>query len=697
MSARKTTVIRGVSVVAAFVMLSALPSIIPLEAAVAGPTVDDLVPSVRCGFPNLGGNYAVPVPPTFRVLVEAQDPDDPSGRPWKYRFLWIPAVTEQGVTVHYDASYERHRDELITWDDPLWSGWIDYPESGDAPALVFTGLLHDDLYLLALQVMDHDGAVSTKRGYQEEVANVRVSKWRYWPEVVLMDHYLQYTTISVNRDEIATDQPVSFQWSADASSYNATIVSYRYGWNLIDAEDPYDPGWAVLPGLTPAHRRSVERKFSTGGIQEFTLRVVDSAGISGVYSWTLDVIPYVAYDDQAPLLFIDQVNDTDSGRWVSESGVPLDHQMYRNAYWHFLAETQGVVGFDWDSDFLEEGQTSELAYSDLVGYKAVLCTARSSRWQYFLNGFRPFYDADKFVWLAPYQWQGGNFFLVGERSLDSFIEVKQNYYVPTIFDTTEPDLNAYETSFGTKELPDGSELARGPLMYHYATVGISALDWSTSSLKTIYGSSVRASRDRTTECAGIKGLVLDQEFKSRHSIGLGVVADTLYTDTEIDWHDYQAQQAGTLELNSSDFSFLDDEFVDANISPRNTPIVPQQCSEGPEGSCIEPMFTGIARFDYVREWNRAAGNIDWPVGDYTTAELEDLCGELALSDHEGQPNSGARTNGQTYGFFSHKTVDRKPSGKADVYWGFDPYRFDHGETQKAVRWVLDYFGLEVGQ
>ncbi len=42
-------------------------------------------------------------------------------------------------------------------------------------------------------------------------------------------------------------------------------------------------------------------------------------------------------------------------------------------------------------------------------------------------------------------------------------------------------------------------------------------------------------------------------------------------------------------------------------------------------------------------------------------------------------------------------VEDKPSMKADVYWGFDPYRFDHEETKKAIRWVLDYFGLQVGR
>ena len=28
------------------------------------------------------------------------------------------------------------------------------------------------------------------------------------------------------------------------------------------------------------------------------------------------------------------------------------------------------------------------------------------------------------------------------------------------------------------------------------------------------------------------------------------------------------------------------------------------------------------------------------------------------------------------------------SQQADVYWGFDPYRFDQTNSQAAIRWVL---------
>ena len=100
--------------------------------------------------------------------------------------------------------------------------------------------------------------------------------------------------------------------------------------------------------------------------------------------------------------------------------------------------------------------------------------------------------------------------------------------------------------------------------------------------------------------------------------------------------------------------------------------------------------------DWMREYYFAKGDADWPFSQYTAQELEYGCGPLALTELGGVPLSSARTNDQVYGFFSYKKVENKPGGpKADVYWGFDPYRFDHDDTQDAIRWVLDYFGLNI--
>jgi hypothetical protein len=311
--------------------------------------------------------------------------------------------------------------------------------------------------------------------------------------------------------------------------------------------------------------------------------------------------------------------------------------------------------------------------------------------------FRPVNGQDQFVWLTPYQQMGGNYFQVGGSSMESFLEGLPNYMTPIIFDTPETEYIAgdysYVIGFGQKELPDGTLTPRGTALYPYATAGITALDWTSVNTKTIYGRSVAMNFDRKADCVGLKGLVLAPGFRANHLVGSSALADTIFTDPEIDWRDKVNAQADTLGLFNATFQFRNDEFFDANISSRTTPVVPQTCTDGPEELCVEPMFSGIARMDWVREHEWARGDMAWPRSTYSDQELDDGCGPLGLTSYQGNPRSSAVTNGHVYGFLSYKMVEQKPVRKADVYWGFDPYRFDHDETKKAVRWVLDYFGV----
>jgi hypothetical protein len=107
------------------------------------------------------------------------------------------------------------------------------------------------------------------------------------------------------------------------------------------------------------------------------------------------------------------------------------------------------------------------------------------------------------------------------------------------------------------------------------------------------------------------------------------------------------------------------------------------------------MFRGVARFDWLRERKWEQGDPGWPAGSYTPAELDELCGVMALAPYDTLERGSARTNGKTFGYLSYKMTADKPSGAPDVYWGFDPYRFDNAETKKAIRWVLDMFGLQI--
>jgi hypothetical protein len=668
--------------------VAALVAALAIPQAAHAQAEDFLPRAVLTGIPV--STTATPVGPTITLQVEGSDPDGSQGLPARMRFLLKRAVALDGTEINSQYQYENHLEELIYFPDPDWSEWTPYPQDPDDAVITFSDLEDDQYYLVAVQVMDEDGAVSLERGYGQAVINFQVRLNYFRPEVMVHEYYLGFTSQNTGND-IASGQPLNFSWVASAEAYGGTIVSYRHGFDLLDPEDPNDPGWAVPPGLLPQNMFAEEQVFMEG-YHIFTLRVVDDSGQVRSITWQLNVVPFVSPEYQLPLMLVDQVIDSNSNAWPGEGGSPAyDNQDYRDAYWQFLAGAGGVANFDWQSDRFDH--TEMISLQDIVRYRAVLIYARAHSSQLLFNQFRPVDHVDKYVWLVPYQERGGNVFLVGARSMESFLENEPNYMVPILYESTEEWYSLmgvdYIVGFGTTILPDGSEVLRGPRQYPYATAGVSLLDWSVPVDKHIYARYPMASEDRKAACAGLKSLVLDPAFRDNHQVAPGAMADTIATDPLINWQD-----VGLYELENT-FVFTGDEFIDANISSRPTPWSSQECPDGPGGYCVEPMFTGQARFDWVREGKWAEGDTDWPYSEFNSSELEQICGPMSLTAYGEVFLGSARTNGLTYGFMSYKNVADKPSGKADVYWGFDPYRFDHQQTRNAIRWVLDYFGLQL--
>jgi len=663
-------------------------------------TSTTIVPTVRVIFPSVG-NSAKQVPTTVNVGWSGTDDDFSSGTPTKVRYLWKEAVDPDGNPIIDQLSYELWADEIIDFEDPAWKPWQRYAPLEEDRKVSFPEQPDGEYFLFAVQAQDTAGAVSIGRGYQLQVLHCQVNENFYSPSLSVSEPFISLQPGCCPTAQIAGGQPLNFGWAASASHYAGNIVSYRHGWDLADITDPDDPGWAVPPGLSDQNRYATETSFDEG-LHKFYVQAIDDSGISNTVTVTLDVIQYVDPGSQRPLLIMDQVIDNNVSNWEDQNGVFRNDQQFRNAYWQFLRPVPGgVFEMNWERDW--KNHTVEVKYADIVHYKVALIYAKyHSSNQTTLIKMRPVNGRDQFVWLDPYQAKGGNIFFVGGASLESFLEPVGNYMVPIIFNTRETVLTynnqTYTVGFGDRRLPDGTEVQRGPLQYQYQTVGISTLDW-TSPIHNIYGRPNQGRSDRRVECVGLKSLQLVPEFKSNHLIGPGVIADNIRTDAVIDWWDeaVHPEEEGH-EFEHTVFSFNDDEFVNRNLSSRGTNWNEQLCAENlATGLCIEPMFTGTARFDFLREKHRAEGQTEWPMGAYTTLELNSYCGQMALTDYEGITNGSARTTGLTYGYASYKRIADKPSQKPDIYWGFDPYRFDHTETKKAIRWVLQYFGLNIIQ
>ncbi len=669
-------------------------------------TSTTLVPTCLASFAGTNSSQSsYSVPSTVNLDYEGFDEDFELGVPTHIRVLWVPAEAEDDsgdlVEITNAYRYYQYVDELIDFTDPLWSTWIRYADNEEDRRVSFPDRPDGKYFLFAVQARDTAGALSIGKTYNRQVMNVRISANQFKPTITAREVFLGLGT-SQNADAIAANQPLNFQWTTTADNYAGTVVSMRHGWDLLDVEDPNDPGWAVPPGLSEQNRFAEERIYSNGE-HVFWIRVVDDSGSVNVLKWTLTVIPFVSRENQLNLVFADQVVDDQTNRWPDETGTfAYDKEDFRNAFWEFLDNIGGIENFSTERDRFNH-TSQEFDYEVLVNYKAALINARTHGAQTLFIKFRPDNTGDKFVWLGPYQKQGGNVFLIGDRSMESFLEV-DNYMVPIIFDSAVEDYTlageSFVVGFGTNELNDGTEVMRGPLMYPYATAGITALDWNIPLNKNIYGRVLSGDQERKTTCSGIKQLELVPEFRSNHLVGPGAISDVINTHEGMDWRDPTVEaRLDTMLLN--EYPFTGDEFIDDKIADRPTAVIIQQCDMGYQGNCVEPMFTGVARMDWMRNKIWEAGDDAWPGSIYTDNELKEICGEMALTTYvpedggDNIPLASARVSGKVFGYLSYKTVEDKPVQNADVYWGFDPYRFDHNESRKAILWVMEYFGLPI--
>ena len=670
-------------------------------------TSTTIVPTCKATFPATS-NTAIPVPSTVNLGYEGVDSDFELGIPTHVRFLWTEAQYENDEGELIDIStpyfYNLYGQELIDFADPEWTPWQRYASVEEDRKISFDEGINGEVYFFAVQVRDTAGAVSIGKEYAKEVLNLRISAGQFRPYYSISETYLGTTSQSLRTSYLPAGQPVNFSWTTSAASYNGRVVSMRHGWDLADVDDVNDPGWAVPAGLTDQNRFAVETSFANGD-HTFWLRVVDDSGNVSVMRWNISIIPFVSRENQLNLVLVDQVQDDETGRWPQYPGGPaMDDEEYRNAYWRFLDDVGGISEFSWDRDFVDQDAANQFDFEDVVNYKVILIPARSHLEQGLFEQFIPEDRVDQFVWLTPYQQQAGNVFMVGEQSMESFLE-QGLYMTPLIFESPVAVYNEggveYIIGFGTKELPDGTEVERGPLQYPYAAVGISALDWSVPRNKYLYGRApIRANEDRREQCAGLKQIKLAEDFRAHHNIGPSAISDVINTSILMDWRDPLPGEGLATALDTP-FPFPGDEFVNGVISEAPSSMVPQLCEDGYNGYCIETMFTGVSRYDWIRDRMWEYGDTEWPYNLYDLNDLAGMCGGMALStyvDEDGNtfPLGTARTTGQTYGYFSYKTITDKPVPLADVYWGFDPYRFDHEESQKAIIWVLsDYLELPV--
>jgi hypothetical protein len=685
-------------------------------------TATTLLPTVVLQGPNsvLGQNTAARLPSTATFSFRGTDPDFSSGIPTKVRYLWKRAQRADGTYISTKAAYDPLVDFLVNFADSAWSPWQRYDPEDETRRISISGLVPDPniYYLFALQVQDTAGAVSIGRTYGQQVANFRTTA-ALAPTLLLTERFLGRfgPTAGINLQatfDVAGGQELEFAWSADASDYAGVIVSYRYGWNVADFSDPNDPGWALQPGLSPQHRRTPPGLSFASGVHRLTVQATDNSNQISRWNIILNVVPVPEPADQFPLLLVDDVPDRNSNSWPSRGGVPLDNDLYRDNFWQNVLDGPGGVSAWNPTQHVVDVLQVPLTYRETVQFRSLVWTTRWAAVGTVVGSqFRPEFvngDIDRYVWLTPYQKDVGNVLYVGSRALISHLALPSGpYEMPVVFQSREgndagmagsgPGSALARRGFGRINQPDGTVQQVGPTRYPFMIMGISVVDIMTSNTYYEYDRGNPLNLRRTAACVGMKGLVVNPDFKATYFPAGGVFPDTIWTDPIIDWEDvdpFRAWPPAPGDILRYAYRWSDDEFYNADIVGRGTPYDIQQGEAwGCDGPCVEPMFHSLARFDWVRLKRLEANPSDtWPDGYYggpgQPPGLNTLCGPAALT----VDNRSARTNNRIVAYIARKTAPDKPSQVGDVVFGFDPYRFDNAQMTRVIRWVLgQHFGL----
>lgn len=671
---------------------------------------DDLIVSP---FVVTGQLEAVQLPssPTFRIVGTYADPAEDI---WFYRTILKRALLPDGNYADTRDDFVSHAEWLLPFDDEEWSEWQTWDLGNDEIEVPYADLPQYEpdpynpgqqrpvYYLFSTQIMASDGTVSIGRQYGRDVANFRITT-ALAPTLTVFHPLLgEFRGAGANLQtaiDVLPGVEGEFTWEANAYDYGGEIASYRWGWDVLDIDDPDDPGWALPPGLSDAHRRAGPIPFQSG-IHTLVIKVLDNYDQLTLRTFIITIVPVPDPASQLPLLLVDDTNDRNSNAWPGQSGEPLDRDMYRDAFWaEVLDGAGGVAGFDPDRDVIDT-EVQQIEIRDIVNYRAVVW---NSRWVSMPNSaiagtFRPFFnfgsgDIPTYNWLGSYQEQVGNVLLCGNRMANNFLG-EAPYVLPVVFESDEGSYRAGMTwingvdvrvGFGHDEHGDPVY----PDLHPYRNLGLAAFDIVSPNAAYYTPRGYLVRNERRNACVGVKGVTLDEDYVQNHMGGVPAFAEAIWSEETIDWRDdpFPTGQ-DVLEFT---YIWSNDEFYDVDVQDRDTPFTIQDC-EGQ--ACVEPLLRMVSRFDWVKQERLAVDPDDtWPTGYYGgpgQPSLDTVCGDEALTFD----NSTARTNAQVTAFVTHKYEDQKPSQVGDVVMGFDPYRFDHGPMKDALRWVLgEHFGL----
>jgi hypothetical protein len=272
-----------------------------------------LAPSVTIDQPRLPGSGTVSVlGRVIRFKWTGRDPiDDPNNvqDPDSVRYFYTLVVDTTGK---YDESFSIVDDlNKNPWRyDHMWGPWIWYRAPLDSGRSTLLGddevLVVNKSHVFAVQAKDEAGAVTaifdkTKNLRRFVVSNDAVPLLKI-TEPFLGGFVFRGTNLRVETRDLPPGVTLNFRWRADASDYGGEIQCYRYGWDVLDLNDPNQWAGACSPFTLGC------KKTLYSGVHILYIEAYDNSGGVTLGRIEIDVVPFTM---ERNLLWVDDFFSSD--------------------------------------------------------------------------------------------------------------------------------------------------------------------------------------------------------------------------------------------------------------------------------------------------------------------------------------------------------------------------------------------------
>lgn len=392
---------------------------------------------------------------------------------------------------------------------PEWTPWRFYRAPGDSGKSWTTRALDFGAYVFAIQVKDEAGAVSPVFDEDRNLRRMLVSQRLTGPVMTVFNKYMgTVITSSPNTPltiiDLPPDVPMSFRFTADASSYGGVASGYRYGWDILDLSDPsqwevdYTPFVTEVNGIPTAESPVRKWQFDS---HTFYVEVIDNSGYRSRVGVTVNIIPFTM---QRNVRLIDDYDEAPNASFTATNGgAPSDEE--HDAFWNELLKD--VRGFDPTVDVIEV--ENDLPIQAVADYKSIIWDAYSGynakSGLSLLPNIIQFVPSDARLGgnvsgkvspnvLALYMAAGGHVLLCGEQPMTAVVNARVislaggRLVYPLIF--------RYELTGDVKSPYDDSEVGVrgvGELSFAYSECCLNVIDISVMTNRRL----IRSSRDAT--------------------------------------------------------------------------------------------------------------------------------------------------------------------------------------------------------